>query len=139
MPIPNTNDLAPGTPGHIQDHIDISQVLSGHRARLSSSEGIISSHSPRLTAVENLSNTLNQQSSNNIINAHIDPDDGTTLVLTRKNGEEVRFPNMVGAPGQAGQDGSNGLDGVDGDGVIFLDAGESSAGIPDGTKICRRY
>lgn len=24
-------------------------------------------------------------------------------------------------------------------GVVFLDVGESSAGLPDGTKVCRRY
>lgn len=70
------------------------------------------------------------------------------LVLVAHDGTEINVgvvkgdPGQPGTPGDPGQDGTNGINGAngaDGWGVVFLDDGESTAGIPDGTKICRRY
>lgn len=52
---------------------------------------------------------------------------GDNLILTKQDGTTVNAGNVRGLPGPAGES------------VVFLDAGESAAGLPDGTKICRRY
>lgn len=52
---------------------------------------------------------------------------GDNLILTTKDNTAINAGNVRGLPGPAGES------------VVFLDAGESAAGLPDGTKICRRY
>lgn len=82
--------------------------------------------------------------------------DGELILITRE-GTQINLgpvrgpkgdPGDDGAPGGLGPPGSDGDPGPEGpigptgppgENVVFLDAGESSAGLPDGTKICRRY
>jgi hypothetical protein len=51
----------------------------------------------------------------------------------------IGLPGSDGDPGDPGPPGDVGPTGPPGQGVVFLDAAESSAGLPNGTKICRRY
>lgn len=55
---------------------------------------------------------------------------GGHLMLERRDGVMIDAGTV---------DGVSGPPGVDGLGVEFLDLAESSAGLPDGTKVCRRY
>lgn len=59
-----------------------------------------------------------------LINAYIQ---GDNLILVTKDNNTINAGNVRGLPGPSGES------------VVFLDAGESAAGLPDGTKICRRY
>lgn len=70
------------------------------------------------------------------------------LVLITREGTEINAGLVRGPAGPEGPEGPEGPDGPlgpegptgsPGIGTVFLDPGESSAGLPDGTKICRRY
>jgi hypothetical protein len=78
------------------------------------------------------------------------------LILVTREGTQINVGPVKGAKGDPGDDGAKGDmgdPGSDGDpgpqgdvgptgppgvGVKFLDSGESTAGLPNGTKICRR-
>ena len=73
---------------------------------------------------------MQQIEDTNVVSARID---SGNLILIANNGSETNVGPVAGVPGADGQPGA------DGDGVVFLDPAESTAGLPDGTKVCRRY
>lgn len=67
---------------------------------------------------------MKQIEDTNVVDAYIS---GSNLIFVTNDGTLIDVGPVAGTPGPPGVS------------PVFLDPGESTAGLPDGTKVCRRY